>query len=139
MNWKKFVSYKHHDLTAHHHYQITVIFLFIFLIFLFVPFYFLVEEYHLDLQEYQWYFFIPMLIFYTVYCLKERGKIEPGERIDPLKRPIMHWVLLGISLIILHLQPQENHLEKITALNWAFLIFSLFMADSYWDFKKFNK
>ncbi len=79
---------------------------------------------------------MPFLIFYTVYCLKERSKIGPEERVSPLKRPIGHWVLLGIMLIAFHLQPQDDYLEKIQALNIAFAVFSLFLADGYWDFEK---
>jgi len=44
--------------------------------------------------------------------------------------------LLGITLIAFHLQPQDDYLEKIQALDISFAIFSLFLADGYWDFKK---
>ncbi len=136
MRWKKFISYKHHYLSPHHHYQMAVIFLFFFLLLLFIPYHIFTQELNLDMQEYQWYFFIPMTIFYAIYCLVERGRIGEEERVNSLKRPIVHWVLLGISLIALQLHPQENYLEKITALNFVFAVFSLFLADSYWDFKK---
>ena len=136
MSWKKFISYKYRDIPNHHHYQMAVIFLFVFGVFLFVPYYLVVDEFNLNMNDYQWYFFIPFLIFYTVYCLKQRSKIGPEERVSPLKRPIGHWILLGIMLIAFHLQPQDDYLEKIQALNIAFAVFSLFLADGYWDFKK---
>ena len=96
----------------------------------------LVNEFNLNMNDYQWYFFVPFLIVYIVYCLKERNKIGKEERVVPLKRPIGHWILLGITLIAFHLRPQDNYLEKIQALDISFAIFSLFLADGYWDFKK---
>ncbi|MBU2542800.1 hypothetical protein KJ785_04550 [Patescibacteria group bacterium] len=135
--FKRFLSYKHHEnFPQHHHYQIAVIFLFVFGIFLFVPYYLVIDEFNLNMNDYQWYFFIPFLIFFTVYCLKERSKIKPEERVNPMKRPIGHWILLGITLIAFHIKPQDNYLEKIQALDISFAIFSLFLADGYWDFKK---
>ena len=139
MDWKKFSSLKHQSLLPHHHYQMTVILLFVFFVFLFVPYYFAMEEFKLDMQEWQWYFFLPLMLFYSVYCLRERSKIQPEERVDPLKRPIAHWVLLGVTILAYQLQPQENQLEKLAALNFAFIIFSIFLADSYWDFRNFKK
>lgn len=88
----------------------------------------------------QWYFIIPWMIGYTFYCLKLRSKIRVYERISPQKRHIGYWILLGISIIMIHLEP--TNLERIYAIDFAFIIFSLFLADSYWDFQKlklFNK
>lgn len=88
----------------------------------------------------QWYFIIPWMTGYTFYCLKLRSKIKAYERISPQKRHIGYWILLGISIIMIHLEPTD--LERIYAIDFAFIIFSIFLADSYWDFQKlklFNK
>lgn len=53
-----------------------------------------------------------------------------------MKRPIIHWIILGISIVYLAAQP--NDLEKMRSLNYAFIIFSLFVADGYWDFVKLS-
>lgn len=132
-------SIKHPSFSPHHHYQFTVVLLFVFSVFLFVPYYFIMEEFELDMQEWQWYFFLPLMLFYSIYCLKQRGKILPEERVEPIKRPIAHWALLGITILAYQLQPQENQLEKLAALNFAFIIFSIFLSDSYWDFRNFKK
>ncbi len=134
MNWKKFLSYKHHHLPAHHHYQMACIFLFIFGFFFFFPYYIIMSEYNLDMQTYQWYFFIPWMLFYIIYCLKERIKIGEEERVGPMKRPIIHWIILGLSIV--YMATQSNDLEKLQSLYYAFIIFSLFVADGYWDFRK---
>ena len=136
MNWKKFLSSNYHVLSPHHHYQMTVIFLFVFGFFLVIPFYKLTQILNLDINEWQWYFFWPWMIFYIIYSLKERIKIKRIEMKDPLKRPIVHWILLGITLIFIHIQP--NNLEHIYSIDLAFSIFTIFLADSYWDFKKIS-
>ncbi|MFA4831378.1 MAG: hypothetical protein WC862_04425 [Patescibacteria group bacterium] len=124
----------HHRLHPRHIYQLEIIFLFAAGIFLMFPYYLLVEEYRLDMTVWQWYYIIPWMIFYTLYGLKQRAKIPADERISPLKRPIGHWMLLGITIIMIHLQP--INLERIYGIDAAFAILSLFLADSYWDFKK---
>ena len=130
MHW----SHKNLNLSAHHHYQYAVIFLFIFGFFLFFPFYIFVKEFKLDAQTWQWYFFWPWMAFYIIYCLKQRRKILPEEEISPLKRHIGHWVLLGLSILMLQLQP--NDLKHLYSVDYAFIIFSIFLADGYWDFRK---
>ena len=92
------------------------------------------KTYNVAIETWQWYFFWPWMIFYVIYCLHERNKIGPEKRISPLKRPIVHWVLLGLTSLALLLQP--NDLEKMHSLNYAFIVFSLFIADGYWDFRE---
>ncbi|MBI5728316.1 MAG: hypothetical protein HY984_01015 [Candidatus Magasanikbacteria bacterium] len=133
MTWFK----AHHELAAHHRYQLEVIFLFIIGFFLFFPYYLLLEEYGLDPLDWQWFFFWPWIAFYAWYSLRTRGRITRRERQDPLKRPIGHWVLLGISLIVIHLQPST--LAQLQSIDWAFAVFSIFLADSYWDFRNLKK
>lgn len=140
MRLKNFLSYKHkHHLSPLHIYQLEIVLLFVFGFFLYTPYEMLIFEYHLDIQTYQWYFFIPWMIIYTLYCLQARAKIQPEEKVNPLKRPIVHWILLGISIIVMQLQPVEDRMTQIIAINYAFIVFSLFLADSYWDFKKYRR
>ena len=124
----------HRCLEPHHRYQLEVIFLFTFGLFLFLPFYLTINEFEMDMQKWQWAFFFPWMLFYGIYSLNMRKKIKPEERIDPLKRPIAHWVLLGLAIVFFQIQPQT--LNHIYSLDLMFFIFSLFLADSYWDFTK---
>lgn len=121
-------------LLPHHRYQIEVVLLFASGFFLFLPFAFLVDEYALDMIKWQWIFFWPWMGFYTYYSLKTRNTIPPEERILPLKRPFMHWILFGLALILVHVHNVQ--FTKLYSLDLAFIIFSLFLADSYWDFRK---
>ena len=134
MNWKKFLSIKHQPLCPHHHYQMSVILTYILSFLLFVPFYFILDDKGVDKNIWQWLFFIPWLIVYTFYNLKQRTKIKNNERTKPLKRPILHWVILGLAIIFLLSQP-INLSGRLITLDYSFIIFTLFVADGYWDFK----
>jgi|SRR3989338_4449854 len=123
---------KHCELQPHHKYQLEVVLLFVFGFFLYIPYHLLLDELQLETQTWQWYFFWPWMIFYVLYTFNTRRKIKPSERIAPLKRPIGHWVLLGVALTALHLEPGD--LRQLQSLDLMFAVFSLFLADSYWDF-----
>ncbi len=134
MNWKKFLSIKHQHLCPHHHYQMTVILTYFFSFFILFPFYLLLDELKLDKNVWQWFFFVPWTIIYILYNLKQRAKIKDTERIEPLKRPIIHWIILGITITALLIQP-INLEGRMIILDYSFIIFTLFVADGYWDFK----
>lgn len=122
----------HRSLEPHHRYQLEVIFLFTFGLLLFLPFYLALQEFDIDIQTWQWAFFCPWMLFYGWYSMDMRKKIKPEEKISPLKRPIGHWVLLGLTIVFFQIQP--TNLKHIYSLDLMFFIFSLFLADSYWDF-----
>jgi hypothetical protein len=133
MKW----SLKHYELMPHHKYQLEVVLLFVFGFFLYIPYFILMDELSLEKQVYQWYFFWPWMVFYVLYSLNTRRRIKPLEKTMPLRRPIVHWVLLGITLIAFHLQPGD--LQQLQSVDLMFAIFSLFLADSYWDFRNIRK
>lgn len=124
---------KHHELEPHQKYQLEVIFLFTVLIMLYVPYFLVMDEFGWDKQTWQWHFFWPLTIIFVAYSLNMRDKIRPDEMVNPLKRPIMHWLLLGLLIIMYHLQPLT--LMRLQSFDLMFIIFTLFLADSYWDFK----
>jgi len=128
------LSHKTLNLSPLHHYQIGSIFLFVFGFFLFFPFYIFVFDFKLDLEIWQWYFFFPWMLFYVLYCLWMRSKVPDNEQRNSLKRPIGHWVLLGLTVLAMQFQPSE--LKTLETVDYAFIIFSIFLADGYWDFKR---
>jgi len=134
MNWKNFLSIRHNHINRHHRYQMSVVFWFILYFILFFVFFVQTDKYNLDINIYQWYYFIPLMFLYVIYNLGLRNKITKKERISPVRRPIMHWVALGISSLVLYTKSPnlETRPESVII---AFIIFSLFIADGYWDFK----
>lgn len=130
MKW----SVRHYQLQPHQKYQLEVILLFVFGFFLYIPYFIVMEEFGLEKQVWQWYFFWPWAALYIGYSFFTRRRIRPDERVSPLKRPVGHWALLGITLIAFHLQP--GNLEHLQSIDLMFAVFSIFLADSYWDFTK---
>jgi len=135
MNWKKFLSYKHHHLNAHHLYQINVILWFILYFVLFITYFVYTDKFDVDINTYQWYLFVPFMTFYIVYNLWLRNRIPTREEIAPLRRPLIHWILLGISSIFLYTNSVDLEVRPASII-LAFIIFTLFAADGYWDFKE---
>jgi hypothetical protein len=126
--------HKHHELTAHHRYQLEVIFLFVAGLLAFITYHSILTYFAIDIERGQWYFFWPWMISYTTYSLIIRNRIPPSETISPLYRPIVHWVLLGLGLLAFHLQ--TSRMVSLPSVDIAFAIFTVFIADAYWDFKK---
>ena len=124
----------HATLQPHHKYQLEVIFLFIGGLFLFFPYYFLIEEiYFFNMDVWQWYFFWPWMLFYTLYSLRMRSKISRQERVAPLKRPMLYWIVLGIALAVMN--TSRYAITPLLSVDLMYIIFTLNLADSYWDFK----
>lgn len=127
----------HRELSIHERYRLEVFFLYVSGFFLLFPFYMFVELYGFDSTLWQWYFFVPWMLFYSIYSLRMRATIPAREEIKPLKRHIVHWVLLGLSIVLIHLQPTK--LGDLRSFDYSFIVFSLFLADSYWDFRSIGK
>ncbi|MBH41694.1 MAG: hypothetical protein CL685_03195 [Candidatus Magasanikbacteria bacterium] len=119
-------------LLPHHIYQLKLIFLFVLGFFLFVFLWHIAAENNANMYLYQWWYFWIWESFYVIYLLKVRNTIPKKERINPKKRPIIYWVILGITLVAL--SQSSFSVERFLALDYSFIIFSLFLADSYWDF-----
>ena len=92
------IQRSHKHLHPHHIYQLEIIFLFVIGFILFFTYFLIIDTKGLDMAVYQWYFTLPWALIYTAWGLKLRGRIPKGERVSPLKRPIIHWVLLGIAI-----------------------------------------
>lgn len=134
MSWRAFLRKGEQGLHPHHRYQLGVIFGFVLGIIGFFPFYLFIAMTERDMTVFQWYYIVPWLILYLRYVLRLRSSIRSSERINPMKRPIAHWVILGVGLVILHTRPIDY--ETIYGLDIAFSLFTILLADSYWDFKK---
>jgi len=124
------------QLSPLHHYQLGIVFLFVFSFCLFVAYLLVLENNNLDQRAWGWYFIVPWTAIYSAYCLRLRNRVTPAERVSPLKRPLGHWIVLGLSIIYFNAVKDSEFQRIYPAFNFAFLIFTVFLADSYWDFKK---
>lgn len=76
------------------------------------------------------------LVLYTSYCFKLRTRVPDKDEINEHKRPILHWVLLGIALIYFNIVKPNEFQSLYPIVNLGFVLFTLFSADAHWDFKK---
>ena len=114
-------------------YQLDVILLYFALtIFVWIGFY-IIENTGVNPHFYDWYLGAPIIIFYTLYLLSIRNKIQIGDRRAHTAKSMIYWILLGIILIMSYSTPIGA--KDYWSINILFIIFTLFLADSYWDFR----
>ncbi|KKW41367.1 MAG: hypothetical protein UY92_C0021G0001 [Candidatus Magasanikbacteria bacterium GW2011_GWA2_56_11] len=101
------------QLSPLHHYQLGIVFLFVFSFCLFVAYLLVLENNNLDQRAWGWYFIVPWTAIYSAYCLRLRNRVTPAERVSPLKRPLGHWIVLGLSII---------YFNAVKDLGWEIII-----------------
>jgi hypothetical protein len=97
-------------------------------------FFYALKYFGADPHDYEWYLAAPMLIFYIVYILRLRDKIALSDRRAATAKSIIYWTFLGVSLFASYEAPIAA--KDYWSLNLLYLVFTIFLADSYWDFKK---
>ncbi|MBI5221451.1 MAG: hypothetical protein HY979_01455 [Candidatus Magasanikbacteria bacterium] len=115
-------------------YQLDIIFLFLAIILILWAFFFALKYLGADPHDYEWYLALPLTAFYLIYILRLRDKISIGDRRAMTTKSLVYWIMLGISLFTSYATPIAA--KDYWSLNLLYLIFSLLLADSYWDFKK---
>lgn len=115
-------------------YQLDIIFLFFaFLILIWVGFY-IIKNTGVDPHDYEWPLAGPFIIFYGMYLMAVRNKIKIDDRRAHTTKSMIYWIALGIMLVMSYSTPIEA--RDYWSVNILFVIFTLFLADSYWDFRK---
>ena len=115
-------------------YQLDIIFLFLSILFILWAFFYALKYLGVDPHDYEWYAALPLIAFYLIYMLKIRDKISIADRRALTTKSMVYWIVLGISLFTSYATPIAA--KDYWSLNALYLIFSLLLADSYWDFKK---
>ncbi|OGH88478.1 MAG: hypothetical protein A3J93_04410 [Candidatus Magasanikbacteria bacterium RIFOXYC2_FULL_42_28] len=117
-------------------YQLDIVFLFFALTILLWAFFYALEYFGVDPRDYEWYVAGPLLIFYGVFIWQIRGKISIADRRALTTKSMLYWITLGVIMFLTFDTP-------VSAIDfWSvrvfFIIFTLLLADSYWDFKKIS-
>ncbi|MCX6779845.1 MAG: hypothetical protein NT034_01540 [Candidatus Magasanikbacteria bacterium] len=115
-------------------YQLDIIFLFLAILFFLLAFFYALKYMGVDPHDYEWYTALPLIIFYLTYTLRLRDKIAITDRRALTTKSMLYWIALGVSLFSSYATPISA--KDYWSLNVLYLIFSLLLADSYWDFKK---
>ena len=115
-------------------YQLDIIFLFFaLLIFIGLLFYGL-SSFGEDPHNFQWYTAGPLVVLYFAYVWEIRSKINISERRGLTAKTLIYWIALGIILFTNFSSPIS--VKEYITVDLLFIIFTLLLADSYWDFKK---
>lgn len=114
-------------------YQLSIISLFFVEILILSCFLLLIKYFETDPHYYEWFLATPMIILYIVGLLQMREKIKLSERRRLTGKTLIYWILLGINLILSFSAPISA--RDYLSLDLFFIIFTLFLADSYWDFR----
>ena len=115
-------------------YQLDIIFLFFSLALIIGLAFYALAYFDADPHDYEWFISGPIIVLYTAYILQIRDKINISERRKPTGKSLIYWIILGIILFATYLTPIST--KEFWSINLFYLIFTLFLADSYWDFKK---
>lgn len=115
-------------------YQLDIIFLYFALMLIIGVCFYLLEYWGADPHEYEWLIAGPLLIFYFVMLWRIRDKISLGDRRKMTAKSLFYWIALGIILVESYSAPISA--TEYWSINALFIVFTLLLADSYWDFRQ---
>ena len=117
-------------------YQLDIIFLFFALLVFIGLAFFGLEQFGQDPHKFEWLVVGPFMALYFAYCWEIRNKIELSARRNVTVKSLLYWIALGITIFISYAEPVG--VKNYLSINILFLVFTLLLADSYWDFAKIS-
>lgn len=115
-------------------YQLDIIFLFFALLIIIGLVFLGLSYFGQDPHNFEWYTAGPLVVLYFAYVWEIRNKIKLPERRKLTGKTLIYWIALGIILFANFSAPISA--KEYLTVNILFIIFTLLLADSYWDFKK---
>jgi hypothetical protein len=113
-------------------YQLDIIFLFFALILIIWSYFYGLEYLGSDPHDFEWLVALPLMAIYLIYLFHLRSRIELSSRRKPTTKTMVYWIALGISMVLTYSTPVAA--RDFWSIRAFFIIFTLFLADSYWDF-----
>jgi len=114
-------------------YQLDIIFLFFAIFALVWALFYELKFLGVDPHDYEWLVVGPLIIFYIIWMWRIRKTIAIHDRRALTGKTLTYWIALGILLFASYSTPVPA--SDYWSVNAFFLIFTLLLADSYWDFK----
>lgn len=114
-------------------YQLEIVFLFVLLLSFLWVYFLLLQYFGADPHDYEWFVGLPVIGFYLVFHLKKRDSISLSDRRALTAKSLVYWIILGITMFVSYATPIPA--KDYWSINVLFILFTLFLADSYWDFK----
>ncbi len=117
-------------------YQLDIIFLFFALLIIIGLLFFGLSYFGEDPHNFEWYTAGPLVVLYFAYVWEIRNKINISERRGVTGKTLLYWIALGITLFTNF--NGHTPVKEYLTVDLLFIIFTLLLADSYWDFKKIS-
>lgn len=115
-------------------YQLDIIFLFFSLLAIIWSIFYLLQYLGADAHRYEWQAAGPLIIIYAAALWQIRAKIRLDEHRKLTGYTLFYWIILGITLLFSYSSPLPA--ASYYPVELLFVIFTLYLADSYWDFRK---
>ncbi len=117
-------------------YQLDIIFLFFALLIIIGLLFLGLSYFGEDPHNFEWYTAGPLIFLYFTYIWSIRTKIKISERRSLTGKTLVYWIALGIIMFVNFNGPVST--KEYLTIDLLFIISTLFLADSYWDFKKIS-
>jgi hypothetical protein len=114
-------------------YQLDLIFVFFTLLAVIWALFLGLKYLGVDPHNYEWLIVGPLLLIYVIGMFKVRGRIALHERRALTGRSLFYWIALGVLIFTSYDTPIPA--SDYWSINALYLVFTVFLADSYWDFK----
>lgn len=114
-------------------YQLDLIFLFFTLLAAVWALFLGLKYLGVDPHNYEWHIVGPLLLLYFIWMLKIRNSISLHERRALTGKSLFYWIALGAMIFASYDTPIPA--SDYWSINALYLVFTIFLADSYWDFK----
>lgn len=115
-------------------YQLDIIFLFFSISALVWTIFFFIQFGGADPHDYEWVISAPLLFFYFIILWRIREKISQHDHRALTGRTTLYWVALGLIFFLSYASPVPA--SSYLSFEIIFIVFTIFLADSYWDFQK---
>jgi len=115
-------------------YQLDIIFLYFALSLIIWLWFYFTQYLGSDPHDYEWIIVGPLIFFYIFHLARIRSTIAIADRRALTAKTLLYWIAFGIILFANHLTPLAA--SEYWSIDLLFIIFTVFLADSYWDFKK---
>jgi len=115
-------------------YQLDIIFLFFGISSITWLAFYIIQTFGKDPHDFEWYISAPLLIVYCLALWRIREKINRHDRRALTGRTLLYWITFGLVIFLSYAGPLPA--RDYWSIETFFIIFTVFLADSYWDFKK---
>ncbi len=113
-------------------YQLDIIFLFFAFILILWSYFYGLKYLGADPHDFEWMVALPLIAIYFFYLFRLRGHIKLADRRKLTTQTMIYWIALGISMVLTYSTPVAA--RDYLSIRIFFILFTLFLADSYWDF-----